>query len=234
MDQDIAGQVQVKPAGTPTGTPAAIAVVVIAPAQALRAGLRALLSGMEGIEVLAEAASIAELDPLPPGTDVLILAGGVSAGEQGLIVNAHEVAILWLVDEVQAVARLFPESLSHARGILPLEATAEEMSAAVHALAEGLWVGAPALVEALLERPRNQRDPEAESLIEPLIEPLTEREVEVLGWLAQGLANKQIAVRLGISEHTVKFHVSAIYAKLGATSRTEAVRQGVHRGLVVL
>jgi DNA-binding NarL/FixJ family response regulator len=67
-----------------------------------------------------------------------------------------------------------------------------------------------------------------------LIEPLTERELEVLQQLAQGLANKQIALSLGISEHTVKFHISGIYSKLGATNRTEAVRLGVRRGLVVL
>jgi len=52
--------------------------------------------------------------------------------------------------------------------------------------------------------------------------------------LAHGLANKQIAIRLGISEHTVKFHISSIYAKLGVTNRTEAVRVGVQRGLVFL
>jgi DNA-binding CsgD family transcriptional regulator len=69
---------------------------------------------------------------------------------------------------------------------------------------------------------------------EQLIEPLTEREAEVLQLLAQGLANKQIAITLGISEHTVKFHVSGIYAKLGATNRTEAVRLGVRQGLIVL
>jgi NarL family two-component system response regulator YdfI len=52
--------------------------------------------------------------------------------------------------------------------------------------------------------------------------------------LAQGLANKQIAISLGISEHTVKFHVSSLYAKLGATNRTEAVRLGIQSGLVLL
>ncbi|HBY93115.1 MAG TPA: helix-turn-helix transcriptional regulator [Chloroflexi bacterium] len=69
---------------------------------------------------------------------------------------------------------------------------------------------------------------------EPLDEPLTARETEVLQLLAQGLANKQIAAALQISEHTVKFHVSSIYAKLGVTNRTEAVGLGVRRGLVVL
>ncbi len=63
---------------------------------------------------------------------------------------------------------------------------------------------------------------------------MTEREGQVLQLTAQGLANKQIAVALGISEHTVKFHLSSLYAKLGVTSRMEAVRAGARRGLVVL
>jgi DNA-binding NarL/FixJ family response regulator len=66
------------------------------------------------------------------------------------------------------------------------------------------------------------------------IDPLTDREIEVLQLLAQGMANKQIALQLGISEHTVKFHISGIYTKLGATNRTAAVRLGVRRGLILL
>ena len=65
-------------------------------------------------------------------------------------------------------------------------------------------------------------------------EVLTDREIEVLQLLAQGLANKQIAQTLNISTHTVKFHVSSIYNKLGATNRTEAVRNGVQNGLILL
>jgi DNA-binding NarL/FixJ family response regulator len=69
---------------------------------------------------------------------------------------------------------------------------------------------------------------------EYLVEELTEREMEVLELLADGLANKQIALELEISEHTVKFHVSSIYTKLGAANRTEAVRIGARLGLIVL
>ena len=69
---------------------------------------------------------------------------------------------------------------------------------------------------------------------ESLPEPLTAREKEVLGHMAEGLANKQIALVLGISEHTVKFHLSALYAKLGAASRTEAVKRGIELGLISL
>ena len=66
------------------------------------------------------------------------------------------------------------------------------------------------------------------------LEPLTPREREVLELLAHGLSNRQIAERLGISEHTAKFHVAAISGKLGAASRTEAVSRGVRRGLITL
>ena len=71
--------------------------------------------------------------------------------------------------------------------------------------------------------------------VEPeLYEALTPREREVLEVLAQGLSNRAIASRLAISEHTVKFHVSSIFAKLGAENRTDAVRRGVRLGLIVL
>ena len=65
-------------------------------------------------------------------------------------------------------------------------------------------------------------------------EPLTERETDVLRLAAQGLTNKQIALALAISEHTVKFHISAIYAKLRVSNRAEAVRKGARWGWVPL
>jgi len=65
-------------------------------------------------------------------------------------------------------------------------------------------------------------------------EPLTSREVQVLELLAEGLANKAIAARLGISDQTVKFHVASISGKLGAVNRTDAVRRAVRRGLITL
>jgi len=68
----------------------------------------------------------------------------------------------------------------------------------------------------------------------PIYEALTPRELEVLEVLAEGLSNRAIALRLGISEHTVKFHISSVFAKLGAENRTDAVRRGVRRGLITL
>jgi two-component system nitrate/nitrite response regulator NarL len=77
------------------------------------------------------------------------------------------------------------------------------------------------------------REPETEpGEIHP--EPLTPRELQVLELLAEGLANRAIAARLGISDQTVKFHVASVCGKLGAANRTEAVRRAVRRGLLAL
>jgi DNA-binding NarL/FixJ family response regulator len=65
-------------------------------------------------------------------------------------------------------------------------------------------------------------------------EPLTAREIEVLEQMAEGLPNRAIAARLGISDQTVKFHVASVMAKLGAANRTDAVRRAVREGLVTL
>jgi DNA-binding NarL/FixJ family response regulator len=129
-------------------------------------------------------------------------------------------------DEIESMY-LPPTSGWRTWGLLPLDCTAEELLAAVKALHQGLLVGDPVLLQPFLPNTKRSREGAP-------VEPLTEREAQVLQRLAQGLANKQIAAVLGISEHTVKFHVSAIYSKLGATSRTEAVRIGVRQGLIVL
>ena len=100
----------------------------------------------------------------------------------------------------------------------------------MHAVHEGLLVGAPALLVPWLPRLLVDETPDAE----PLPERLTERELQVLQLLAQGLANKQIALALSISDHTVKFHVAFDLRQAGAANRTEAVRMGVQRGLVSL
>jgi len=76
--------------------------------------------------------------------------------------------------------------------------------------------------------------PEQQPVADELAQPLSDRELEVLDRVAEGLSNKLIAHRLNISEHTVKTHVASIFAKLGASSRTEAVSQAIRRGLVML
>jgi len=76
--------------------------------------------------------------------------------------------------------------------------------------------------------------PGEESEPDPSDQTLTPREIEVLRMVAEGLGNKEIASRLGISDHTVKFHISSIFAKLGASSRTEAVTVGIRQGLIMV
>lgn len=209
-----------------------IRVAVVSPAIAVRAGLRALLGDEAAIEVTGEAASLSELLPGPENIDVLVLGyESLSDAEiEETLQAARDLAVLILVGEQAGAVRSVLGLPVQAWGLLPLEASTEDLLAAVSALHQGLLVGAPSLIKPLFADLPAARDLAADDLIEPL----TERETEVLQLLAEGLANKQIAVRLGISEHTVKFHGSAIYAKLGAASRTEAVRIGVRRGLILL
>jgi two-component system, NarL family, response regulator YdfI len=114
------------------------------------------------------------------------------------------------------------------RAVLSSRTSAARLAAAIRAVAAGLVVldehaagiGSPSELEPRDEPKR--------------IDALTPRETEVLQLLAEGLPNKAIAGTLGISEHTVKFHLSAIFGKLGATSRTEAVTIGIRQGLVMV
>jgi two-component system, NarL family, response regulator YdfI len=115
------------------------------------------------------------------------------------------------------------------RAVLPEDVLPDQLATAVEASAQGLTVIHPAQTEALLAAPAG-----AARAVAELAEPLTPREREVLQMLASGSGNKEIASRLSISEHTVKFHVTSILGKLGASSRTEAVFLGIRRGLVLL
>jgi two-component system nitrate/nitrite response regulator NarL len=109
-------------------------------------------------------------------------------------------------------------------GVLPLAAGERQVAAGVAAVAEGLVVRAPILRDTHGFGPR---EPPARSLLTP-------REVEVLALVGQGQSNKAIARRLNISAHTVKYHLEAIFAKLGVRSRAEAVTRGLRLGVSIL
>ena len=113
-----------------------------------------------------------------------------------------------------------------ARGVLLRDADGERLLTAVLTVVEGLVVVDPALV------PPSFRT--GSTLVGNGFESLTPRETEVLQFLAQGLANKAIADRMRISEHTVKFHVNSILGKLGAQSRTDALVRAARLGLIAL
>jgi two-component system, NarL family, nitrate/nitrite response regulator NarL len=112
-----------------------------------------------------------------------------------------------------------------ARGVISRTSTPRQIHAALRAIAEGLRVIDG---EAVLQ-PKAERTADAE-----LVEPLTARELEVLRLLSAGMTNKEIASRLGITEHTIKFHVNAILGKLEAETRTEAVVHAARLGIVTL
>ncbi len=190
-----------------------IRVLLDVSSPALRAGLRALLSADNAIKVLNDSLE----DDLE--ADVLVTSAPHVSFLNNLAGDLPSAAVLLLSDDPRHSRDL--KRAARVWGILPTDASAEELSAAIQALSQGLIVGTPALL--------------SESESEPLSQgPLTDREAEVLGLLSRGLANKQIAAALGISEHTVKFHVSSIYTKLNVTNRTEAVREGLRGGWIVL
>jgi two-component system nitrate/nitrite response regulator NarL len=107
-------------------------------------------------------------------------------------------------------------------GVLAPDATAEQLDAALRAVFAGLIVRTSAVPEARGFAP-------AEDM--PLLTP---REREILGLIGEGLSNKEMARRLGISVHTVKFHLEALFTKLDATSRAEAVTKGLRGGVIEL
>jgi len=115
-------------------------------------------------------------------------------------------------------------------GILPRNASPTEITSALQVATHGLLVLEPDLIRDLFPSgSARDSDRDIES-----IEELTEREIEVLRMMSEGFANKEIASRMGISDHTVKFHISSILAKLAVSSRTEAVTAGIRNGLILL
>ena len=115
------------------------------------------------------------------------------------------------------------------RAVIPRDSSFHELRSTLHAAAEGLTVLESDLARSLAERlPRSSGEE-----LRP-VEELTHRELEVLELLAEGMGNKEIAARLGISEHTVKFHISSVLGKFSASNRTEAVACGIRQGLIVV
>lgn len=201
-----------------------IKATIVSPNHALRVGLREMLNHHAEIEIIAEVLQLEDVNEKE--TEVAVFAPVSSVR---LLGGKKNFAILFLVDDVDSVRGVLNSTLQ-VWGVLSANATEEELAAGIRAVAEGLWVGAPSLVKSLMRLPKGGEGVEEESLVEPL----TAREKEVLEKMAEGLANKQIALTLSISEHTVKFHLSSLYAKLNVASRTEAVKRGIELGLISL
>jgi two-component system nitrate/nitrite response regulator NarL len=197
-----------------------VRVVVVSEDPLVRSGLASLLAGQDRIVVESQA-SPDELDALAREAHVAVWDTGGSSSVDPPAGGARGLRFLAVLgDAEQALEALG----AGARGVVLRDVDAARLGAAVRAVAEGLLVlDGAAAASALRPAPP----------VAATVEPLTPREQEVLQLLAQGLSNKLIASRLGISDHTVKFHVNAILGKLGAQSRTEAIAHAARLGLVL-
>ena len=202
-----------------------IKIFIAAATPVTRAGLRAMLSGPT-VQVVGESATLTELAASWDAADVLVV------GDEDLLRNfrggdgIRPLGVLALSNDRRLATILSSLTLS-GWGLVPADAPVTQLQSALEAVAQGQVVLSPALATELL-----QQNPSADQTDFTLDEPLTSREQEILELLSQGLPNKLIARQLGISEHTVKFHVSSLYVKLGASGRAEAVSQGARLGLI--
>ena len=207
-----------------------IRLLIAAPSAIVRAGLESVGAQGHGIEVVG-ASGLAGLSAAidrhqpdvvlaaveahhdEPPEDLIALAA--RDGAPAMVVLAPDLQSTWTGDALR----------SGIRAVLPGDLGPREILAAVEAAAAGLAVLHPQDIPALVaDRPL----PAAQ------LQTLTPREVQVLAMLAEGHGNKTIAWKLGISEHTAKFHVASILSKLNAGTRTEAVTLGIRRGLILI
>ena len=181
-----------------------IRVQIAATSAVVRAGLESLIASSPDLTITDSYSDVVlaavPLDELTPAPAIVLL------GEATWTIEALRLGV---------------------RAVLPPDAGAAEILAAIQAAAAGMAAIDPGELESLVAAGVPQ--PAAEAA-----HPATAREREVLRMLADGAANKTIAWKLGISEHTVKFHVAQILAKLNAGTRTEAVTLGIRQGLILL
>jgi two-component system, NarL family, response regulator YdfI len=200
-------------------------VLVIAASAMVRAGLEAMVREDSRFQLVPSTASLNGARGW--AADVVLAESDLESA--GRVLTAALGAPIVLITDQLSRADLRRLLQSGVRAVLGRETAQHEILAAVEAVSAGLTALAPEQMDLLL--PSAPENDESEPWLH---EALTARESEVLTMLAEGTSNKEIAARLNISEHTVKFHVSSILAKLGATTRTEAVSRGVRQGLIVI
>lgn len=203
-------------------------VLVVASSNVVRSGLEVVVRSSSELEL----AGVVNFDQLadaihPQSADAVLI--DVPHLDEDWIATLTETAIpvVVLTEDTAADATLLASALhANVRSILSRDASAGEITSALRAAASDLITLQPSTFELFAADLR--------PALAPLEEPLSSREIEVVRMLAEGLTNKVIAYRLGISEHTVKFHVTSIMGKLHAGSRTDAVMQAIRRGLVMI
>jgi DNA-binding NarL/FixJ family response regulator len=218
-----------------------IRVLLAAASAVRRAGLETLVKNTPSLKLVGSFQSVRAIarraEELQPDVAVVDLAtnvGGSEALEAGSSLFSPEslmagaLPIVVLIDEPSSdwTAQALRSGV---KAILPRDATMHEILPAIQAAYAGLVLLDSEVTQSLAARIHSSFFP-----VVDVPEDLTPREIEVLRMLADGSGNREMAHQLGISEHTVKFHISSILDKLGAASRTEAVTMGIRMGLILL
>lgn len=209
-----------------------IRVIVIAASPVIRMGLSAMLDDNPKLTVVKSVSDIdsisdviAQLQP-----DVVLLDWNSNDYESISYSSQFISPTIILIDELEDI-NLGAVLTAGVKGILPQTSGESEIIAAVKAVASGLVVLHPQVIDNL-QLPKETNLQEQADI--NFTQTLTPREIEVLQMLTSGLSNKAVAQQLHISEHTVKFHVSSIFQKLNVSTRTEAVAVGIRLGFIML
>ena len=205
----------------------AIRIAVVATSAVRRAGLENIVRSHAEFQLAGSFGAVASLVSFAPSTALDVIIIDSDSIHHVLLEPTSDAAIVLLTDvsHARSISRLLRSGV---RAILSRESDPDDVLSAIYAAYDGLVLLSTPTAESLAavygDQPLEVED--------ELSEEITSRETDVLKMLAEGLVNKDIATRLGISEHTVKFHISSILDKLGASTRTEAVTLGIRRGLI--
>jgi len=205
----------------------AIRIAVAATSAVRRAGLESIIRSHAEFHLAGSFGAVASLVSFARSTELDVIVIDTDSIRDLLLEPTSDAAIVLLteVTEARSISRLLRSGV---RAILSRESDPDDVLSAIYASYDGLVLLSIPTAESLAAV-YSEQPLEVEA---GLSEEITSRETDVLRMLAQGLVNKDIAARLGISEHTVKFHISSILDKLGASTRTEAVTVGIRRGLI--
>jgi two-component system, NarL family, response regulator YdfI len=205
----------------------AVRIAVAATSAVRRSGLESIIRGQPEFQLAGSFGAVASLVSFARNTEVDVVVIDADTIRDLLLAPRSDAAIVLLteVSDARSVSRLLRSGV---RAILSRGSDPDDVLSGIYAAYDGMVLLSTPIAESLAavygDRPLE--------LDSELPEEITSRETEVLRMLAEGLVNRDIATRLGISEHTIKFHISSILDKLGASTRTEAVTLGIRLGLI--
>jgi DNA-binding NarL/FixJ family response regulator len=205
----------------------ALRIAVAAPSAVRRAGLESVIRSHPELQLAGSFGAVSSLASFARNTEVDVIVIDADTIRDLLLEPKSDAAIVLLteVTDARSISRLLRSGV---RAILSRGSGPDDVLSGIYAAYDGMVLLSTPAAESLAavygDRPLD--------LDVELSEEITSRETEVLRMLAEGLVNKDIAARLGISEHTIKFHISSILDKLGASTRTEAVTLGIRLGLI--